>query len=102
MTPRSGNGFTLAGRQEHACPLWWQYRVLVKGVVPLVCGINAVLHWQAFCFTLDSRAVRGLLDGGQGVGRESLGERSAVWKMIASTQAAGGPRVTDQGGFNFP
>lgn len=76
--------------------------MLVKGVVPLVCGINALLHWQAFCFTLDSRAVRGLLDGGQGVGRESLGERSAVWKMIASTQAAGGPRVTDPGGFNFP
>lgn len=36
------------------------------------------------------------------MGRESLGERSAVWKMIASAHAAGGPRVTDLGGFNFP
>ena len=39
---------------------------------------------------------------GGGVGRESLGERSAVWKVISSAHAAGCPGVTDLGGFNFP
>ena len=40
--------------------------MLAEGVVPLDYGINAVSHWQAFCFTLDSRTVQGLLGGGWG------------------------------------
>ena len=40
--------------------------MLAEGVVPLVCSINAVSHWQAFCFILDSRTVQGLLGGGWG------------------------------------
>lgn len=98
MTPRSGNGFTL-----------WQAKVCLPPLVELAisragqgrCALFVVsipsFALASILFTLDSRTVQGCLVGGR-VGREPLGERSAVWKMIACR----GPRVTDQGGFNFP